>query len=155
MRRLPNPDRSGGSLPPAYDGHLVPTEAQMRRLREMPPNGPVLVLSLNRYRDFAADPMTGEQKDGRDVFQPYFRRTLSAFSRLGAKILWMGHSHGSLMGSLDMPGWHDIMAVSYPSYDAVTRMVQNPGLQSKMRYRVAALDASWIVMGPLVASSTG
>ena len=155
MRRLPNPSRSGGSLPPEFDGHLTPSDAQLRKLRALPPNGPVLVLSLNRYRDLATDPMTGEQKSGRDVFQPYFRRTVSSFSRLGAQILWMGHSRGSVMGSLDMPGWHDIMAVSYPSYDAVARMVQNPGLQSNTGYRVAALDASWIVMGPLVASSTG
>jgi len=153
MRRLPNPSRSGGSLPPAYDGSLIPNDAQLRTLQTMKYDGRVLVLSLNRYRDRAVDPMTGEEKNGRDVFQPYFRRTLSTFSRLGARIVWMGRARGVVTGSLDMPAWDDIMAVSYPTSDAVRRMIENPGLQSKARYRIAGLEASWIVMGPLVASN--
>lgn len=155
MRLLPNPSRTGGSLPPAYEGSLIPDAAQMRRLQTLQQDEPVLVLSLNRYRDRAVDPLTGEEKTGREVFQPYFRRTVSTFSRLGARILWMGHARGAVTGTLDMPIWHDIMAVSYPSYDAVSRMIENPGLQSKARYRIAGLDASWIVMGQLVASSEG
>jgi len=155
MRKLPNPSRTGGSLPPDYEGSLIPSDAQLRTLQTMQQEGPVLVLSLNRYRELAADPLTGEQKSGREVFQPYFRRTLGTFSRLGARILWMGHSHGVVTGSLDMPAWHDIMAVSYPSYDSVGRMIENHGLQSKARYRIAGLESSWIVMGPLVASSAG
>jgi len=155
MRRLPNPSRTGGSLPPAYQGSLIPNDAQMRRLQTLQQDEPVLVLSLNRYRDRAVDPLTGQEMTGREVFQPYFRRTLSTFSRLGARIVWMGHARGVVTGALDMPVWHHIMAVSYPSYDAVSRMIENPGLQSKARYRIAALDASWIVTGQLVASSEG
>lgn len=155
MRHLPNPTRSGGSLPPDYAGSLMPNDAQLHTLQTMKQEGPVLVLSLNRYRDRAADPMTGEEKSGRDVFHPYFRRMLSTFARLDARILWMGHSRGCLAGTLDMPAWHDIMAVAYPSADAVIRMIQNPGLQSKARYRIAGLQSSWIVIGPLVASSAG
>lgn len=153
MRRLPNPSRTGGSLPPEYEGKLIPSDAQRRTMQTAEQQGPVLVLSLNRYRDSAVDPLTSEEKTGRDVFQPYFRRTVATFSRLGARILWMGHSRGVVSGNLDMPAWHDIMAVSYPSYDDVSRMIENPGLQSKARYRIAGLDSSWIVMGPLVASS--
>ncbi len=155
MRRLPNPSRTGGSLPPDYEGSLIPNEAQLRMLQTTQQEGPVLVLSMRRYRDRAVDPMTGEQKTGREVFQPYFRRTLATFSRLGARILWMGQSRGLVTGTLDMPAWHDIMAVSYPSYSAVRRMIENPGVQSKARYRIAGLESSWIVMGPLVASSEG
>lgn len=155
MRHLPNPSRTGGSLPPDYEGNLIPNDAQLRTLQTMPHDGPVLVLSLNRYRDRAADPMTGMERSGREVFQPYFRQTLSTFSRLDARILWMGHSRGVVAGTLDMPAWHDIMAVAYPSADAVSRMIQHPGVQSKARYRIAGLDASWIVMGPLIASSAG
>jgi uncharacterized protein (DUF1330 family) len=153
MRRLPNPSRTGGSLPPDYEGDLIPSDAQLRSMHTMNQEGPVLVLSLNRYRDRASDPLTGVQQTGREVFRPYFRHTVAAFSRMGAHILWMGHSHGVVAGALDMPEWHDIMAVSYPSYDAVSRMIENPGLQSKARYRIAGLESSWIVMGPLVASS--
>jgi len=155
MRRLPNPSRAGGSLPPDYTGSLIPNDTQLHTIQTMKQDGPVLVLSLNRYRDRAADPMTGEKKSGRDVFHPYFRQTLSTFSRLDARILWMGRSRGVLTGTLDMPAWHDIMAVAYPSADAVRRMIQNPGLQSKARYRIAGLESSWIVIGPLVASSAG
>lgn len=153
MRRLPNPSRSGGSLPPAFEGNLMPSDVQLRTMQTMKHDGHVLVLSLNRYRELAVDPLTNEQKTGREVFQPYFRRALATFSRLGARIVWMGHAHGVVAGTLDMPMWHDIMAVSYPSYEAVSRMIENPGLQSNARYRIAGLDASWIVMGPLVASS--
>lgn len=155
MRRLPNPSRTGGSLPPDYEGSLMPSDAQLRTMQTMKQEGPVLVLSLNRYRERASDPLTGVQQTGREVFQPYFRRAVSTFSRMGARILWMGHSRGVVTGTLDMPPWHDIMAVSYPSYDAVSRMIENPGLQSKARYRIAGLESSWIVMGPLVASSEG
>lgn len=153
MRRLPNPSRTGGSLPPDYAGSVMPDDTQLRTLQTMRQEGPVLVLGLNRYRDRAADPMTGAQKTGREVFHPYFRRTLATFSRLDARIVWMGHSRGVVAGTLDMPDWHDVMAVSYPSYEAVSRMIDNPGLQSKARYRVAGLESSWIVMGTLVASS--
>jgi len=155
MRRLPNPSRTGGSLPPDYAGSLIPNDDQLRALQTIRQEGPALVLSLNRYRERAADPMTGKEMSGRDVFQPYHRQSLATFSRLGARIMWMGQSRGVVAGSLDMPAWHDIMAVSYPSYDAVGRMIENPGLQSKARYRIAGLESSWIVMGPLVASSAG
>lgn len=155
MRRLPNPSRTGGSLPPDYEGSLMPSDAQLRTMQTMKHEGPVLVLSLNRYRERASDPLTGVPQTGREVFQPYFRRAVATFSRMGARILWMGHSHGVVTGTLDMPAWHDITAVSYPSYDAVSRMIENPGLQSKARYRIAGLESSWIVMGPLVASSEG
>jgi len=155
MRRLPKPSRTGGSLPPSYEGSLIPSDAQMHRMRTLPQDEPVLVLSLNRYRDRAVDPLTGQSKPGREVFQPYFRRTLWTFSRLGARIVWMGHGRGVVTGTLDMPFWHDIMAVSYPSYDALNRMIENPGLQSKARYRIAGLESSWIVMSELVASSEG
>ena len=153
LRRLPQPSTTGGSLPPSHRGPLVPSDEQLSALTTLSEDEPVLTLSLNRYKDQAVDPLTGEQKSGREVFQVYFRRSLTTFSRVGAEVLWRGRVRGVVAGDLDMPQWHEAWAVSYPSFRAFNRMFQNARYRSKVGHRIAGLESSWIVMGQIAASS--
>ena len=153
LRGLPNPSASGGALPSSYVGGVVPNPEQLLKLQELPQGPPVLVFNLDRYPAKAVDPKTGEHKTGAEVFEPYFRRGLTTLSRLGARILWKGQYRGRISGQLEMPEWHDIRATLYPSLTAFRRLGQNPGFQSKLAYRIAGLEASWVVMGRMSASS--
>lgn len=147
LRMLPNPGASGGALPAAYVGGVVPNPEQLLKLQVLPQDAPVLVFNLDRYPAKAVDPKTGEQKTGAEVFEPYFRRGFTTLSRLGGRILWKGEYRGRISGQLDMPEWHDIRLTLYPSLAAFRRLGQNPGFQSKIAYRIAGLEASWVVMG--------
>lgn len=153
LRMFPNPGASGGALPASYVGGVVPNPEQLLRLQVLPQDAPVLVFNLDRYQAKATDPKTGESKTGAEVFEPYFRRGLTTFSRLGARVLWKGQYRGRISGELEMPEWHDIRATWYPSLAAFRRLGQNPGFQSKIAYRIAGLEASWVVMGQVSASS--
>jgi uncharacterized protein (DUF1330 family) len=107
-----------------------PAGQDLKRLLAEDDGRPVVMLNLLR---FAAG--------GRERYAEYARRIVPFLDRVGAEILYGGDCATTLVA----PGSHDwdaVLLVRYPSREAFSRMVADPGYQQITGLRTMALDAA-------------
>ena len=93
------------------------------------PGGPVVMLNLLRFR---------RDEDGRTSYAAYLAHFRAYAEPRGAEILYLGEGHTALVAE-DGQAWDAVLLVRYPSRQAFSDMVADPGYQEGTRLRTSAL----------------
>jgi uncharacterized protein (DUF1330 family) len=110
----------------------------LKAFQNLPPGEPVVMINLLKFKE-------GE---GRDRYLQYTREVQPHLERVGGVLRYAGTSPAHVIGDGETPWWDAILVVEYPSPQAFTDMVTDPGYQQVHEHRAAAL-----VQGDLVATS--
>jgi uncharacterized protein (DUF1330 family) len=105
-----------------------PTGKDLKRFLAEDPGGPVVMLNLLRF-----DPAK------REGYQEYAQRIQPFLDEIGAKIVYVGDCSSLLVGP-DTHDWDSVLLVRYPSRQAFSSMVANPGYQQITGLRTESLS---------------
>jgi uncharacterized protein (DUF1330 family) len=114
--------------------------------REVPPDTPIVMLNLLRFREEADYPAGSGHApcSGREAYARYSGHAAVAVAKAGGDLVWSGavQSH-----PIAPPGerWDEVLLVRYPSVAAFLGMVMDPEYQRQSVHRTAALDDSRLV----------
>jgi uncharacterized protein (DUF1330 family) len=92
------------------------------------PGGPVVMLNLLRF----------EHEDGRASYAAYLAHFRAHAESRGAEILYLGDGSTALVAE-DGQAWDAVLLVRYPSRQAFTDMVADPGYQEGTHLRTQGL----------------
>jgi uncharacterized protein (DUF1330 family) len=107
---------------------IDPRGADLKRLMQEDPGGPVVMLNLLRFT-----------AGGRESYEEYAAALSENFlARYGAEVLYAGDGSTVLAAE---PGqeWDAVLLVRYPSREAFSRMVADPDYQQVTHLRSEAL----------------
>ena len=107
---------------------IDPRGADLKRLMQEDPGGPVVMLNLLRFTP-----------EGRERYEQYAAALSDTFlERYGAEVLYAGDGSTVLAAE---PGqeWDAVLLVRYPSREAFSRMVADPDYQQVTHLRSESL----------------
>lgn len=118
-----------------------PPEAALDALRAQDPGVPFVMLNLLRFAP-----------DGRASYEEYSSRAAVFLKRYGGELLYAGDGDTPLVAE---PGqaWDAVLLVRYPSREAFSRMVADPGYREITPLRTRALTEA--VLQPTVPWTRG
>jgi len=97
----------------------LPVHVNEALVRDLPDNGPVVMVNFLRFRDQSAD----GDGTGWDAYLRYSANTAPLIKALGGAILWSGKPEGVAIGPPSTVLWDYIVLVRYPSRAAFLDMV--------------------------------
>jgi uncharacterized protein (DUF1330 family) len=136
------------SAPHADLARTEPSDAQLAELASHRPDGPIVALNLNRYRERAAYPPGTPDADvsGREAYLRYGIVALQAILSTGGRILWATEGRNVAIGSGDEM-FHEVVAVWYPSRAAFLTLHHYPGYREAFElHRRASLECAVLLM---------
>jgi hypothetical protein len=100
----------------ADEHHAEPRPAQLAALAAISPDGPLVALNLNRYRERAAYPAGTPDADvsGREAYLRYGLVAVAAIKSVGGRVLWATAGRQLAIGC-DHDVFQEVVAVWYPS----------------------------------------
>ena len=120
-------------------GGITSNEDQTARLRkraESSPGLPLVMLNINRYHS-AIDFPNGE------IYRAYMAAIQHSVEAVGGSVLWRAEVEGSVVGDLD--GFHEVLAVWYPTHDAFLTLPTADGAKEMFRYRRTCVESAHII----------
>ncbi|WP_036766897.1 DUF1330 domain-containing protein [Parvularcula oceani] len=124
--------------------HIDPTREAFHALAEKEIEGPVQMLNLLRFRDFAAyaeGQAPKEKMTGAEAYAEYARVSAAFFKKVGGHMAWSGKPVAGVIGPGD-ERWDAGFIAEYPSKDAFIGMVKDEGYQAIVHHRQAAVEDS-------------
>jgi uncharacterized protein (DUF1330 family) len=115
-------------------------------MQKVPAQGPLVMLNLLKYREYADYPEAGDTQSvtGREAYERYRRGVVPILQNIGARMLWMGQAHASLIAP-ESETWDDAFLVHYPSKEAFLRMIASREYKDIVMHRMAALEDSRLI----------
>ncbi|MUL41770.1 DUF1330 domain-containing protein [Streptomonospora sp. PA3] len=104
-----------------------PSGSDLARMLEEDPGGPVVMLNLLRFAP-----------GGRAAYAEYSRQAAPFLRKYGGEVLYAGDGAPPLVAE-DGQDWDAVLVVRYPSREAFSRMVADPGYQEITHLRSGAL----------------
>ena len=108
-----------------------PRGADLKQMLLEDDGGPVVMVNLLRFRPAG----------GQDTYRNYLSEAKPYLEEAGARVLHAGSMSTKLVGS-DEAKWDAVLVVEYPSRQAFSAMVADPGYQHAARLRTEALSAA-------------
>lgn len=126
--------------------HIEPTQAQGAAFFGNPPDGPVVMLNLLRFRqtaDYSAHPELAPESpiSGAEAYQRYTQHTLPFLQESGGEVLFMGNGGHCLIGPTD-ERWDLVLLVRHKSASVFLEFAQNQAYLAGLGHRTAALEDS-------------
>ena len=110
----------------------------LKALAALPPDEPFVMINLLKFNP----------DGGRQRYLQYTRETGPHLQRVGGEVRYFGTMPVNVIGDGERPWWDAILVVEYPSPQAFTDMVTDPGYQEVHEHRAAALEK-----GDLIATA--
>lgn len=118
---------------------IHPNPEQLAQLQTYPKNTPVVMVNILKFK---AQTEAGET--GQEAYARYFKNAGPFVAKSGAKLVWKGRVHTSLIGNAgNQP--QIIFLVEYPSVDHFMAMVTNPDYQKITADRSMALEYGGLI----------
>ncbi len=135
--------------------YLDPTDESVVRLLERRIDGPVTMLNLLRFRewaDYSAFPEAApsEPISGGEAYDRYMDHTMPFLTATGGSVVFLGVGDFSLVGPSE-ERWDLVMAVRQQSVASFLEFASNPDYMAGVCHRTAALTDSRLF--PLVERS--
>ncbi|GAA4917094.1 DUF1330 domain-containing protein [Streptomonospora salina] len=118
-----------------------PSGADLARLLDEDPGGPVVMLNLLRFAP-----------GGRPAYEEYSRKAGRFLKKYGGEVLYAGDGASPLVAE-EGQDWDAVLVVRYPSREAFSRMVSDPEYQEITHLRSGALSEA--VLQPTVPWGSG
>lgn len=118
---------------------VSPTNAQISELQNYPQNTPLVMLNILRFKERANSDETGQE-----VYTRYFKNATPFVEKYGAKLIWKGQVHSTVIGDSDNQP-HIVFLVEYPSANHFFAMISNPGYQKIAGDRSLALEYGGLI----------
>jgi uncharacterized protein (DUF1330 family) len=126
---------------------INPTPEQVKEFAAQVPDGqPLVMINLLRFREWADYPpgTRTEKHTGQEAYELYSQHALGYLAKVGGRPIWRGDTRYSLIAPSN-ERWDEAILVRYPSRGAFERMVADPGYQSGLYLRTAALADSRLI----------
>ena len=107
-----------------------PSGADLKRFLTEDPGGPVVMLNLLKLAE-----------GGREGYERYAEAIGPFLATYGAQVVYVGDCSTSLVAP-PAHDWDAVLLVSYPSREAFSRMVADPGYQEITALRSASLSSA-------------
>jgi uncharacterized protein (DUF1330 family) len=127
---------------------IEPTEAQLAAIAAHRPDGPIVALNLNRYRERAAYPAgtADSNVSGREAYLRYGMVALAAIRSTGGKVLWASAGRQVAVGA-EPDCFDEVVAVWYPSRAAFLALEKYPGYRQAFElHRRAAIERAIVLL---------
>jgi len=121
---------------------LYPTAEQVQALLAGPPDGPVVMLNLLRFRPTADPP--DDALSGEEAYRRYAEKMIAFVESKGGRLLWTGRVDSQVIGSgaaqFTMAG-----LVEYPSRRVFLEIAGDPYVHEIGAHRAAGLEGQWLL----------
>lgn len=128
--------------------HVSPEDDRLAVVAASSDDGPVVMLNLNRYREFAEypedHPNAGAGRTGREAYLSYGAVAYGAIKAVGGEILWATDASEVVIGC-DHDAYDEVVAVWYPSRTAFLSIAQVPGYPESHVHRDAAVAQATLI----------
>lgn len=133
--------------------YIDPTPEAARAFFSSAEEGPVVMLNLLRFReyaDYSAAPKLApdEPITGARAYRRYMAHAAPFVEAAGGEVLFSGTGGANLIGPSD-ERWDHVLLVRYPSANAFRKFTSDPGYLAGLGHRSAALADSRLL--PLTA----
>jgi uncharacterized protein (DUF1330 family) len=95
-----------------------PHELNEALIRNLPDQGPVVMVNMLRFREVSAD----GDGTGWDAYLRYSRMVMPLIKARGGGVVWAGRGEGVAFGNAAEAGWDYVVLVHYPSRAAFLDM---------------------------------
>ncbi|MEM6414095.1 MAG: DUF1330 domain-containing protein [Pseudomonadota bacterium] len=127
---------------------LFPSDRQTSALLASAEDGPVHMLNMLRFNEFAAyptdHPNAGKGLTGADAYALYGEGSAPIFKRVGGSIIHSWVPEVLVIGPEDEQ-WDRIFVACYPSKSSIIAMFRDPSYQKLVPHRTAALKTSRLI----------
>lgn len=121
--------------------HLIPSSEQIKALMDYPPNTPVVMVNILKYK---AKSGKGDES-GRDAYKRYMKNVLPFLAAAGGKVVWKGEVQHMVIGdSENAPD--TILLVEYPSVQHFLGMATSEEYLKIAGDRKIALEYGGLIM---------
>lgn len=121
---------------------IYPTAEQIQELLAGPPDTPVVMLNLLRFKERADAPDEG--LSGQEAYARYAEAMRKVVASHGGRFLWVGRVDSLVIGETD-ERFDAVALVEYPSRKVFTEATQDPRVQEIGVHRAAGLEMQWLV----------
>ena len=121
---------------------IYPTPEQFKTLLAGPPDQPVVMLNLLRFKERAGAPDEG--LSGAAAYDRYGREMRKIVESHGGRILWSGRVDSMVIADVE-PGYHAIALVEYPSRAKFVEVAQSAEVAAIGVHRAAGLESQWLI----------
>ena len=116
--------------------------ARLEKLAEASEGKPLVMLNINRYRPEVNFP-AGQS------YISYMEAITHSVEAIGGSVLWRAEVQGSVVGNLE--GFHELLAVWYPSHKAFLDLPNADGAKEMFRYRKTCVEEAHILELPEIS----
>jgi uncharacterized protein (DUF1330 family) len=113
---------------------VSPTKTQLAKLQAYPQNTPLVMVNILKFKA-----QTTTNETGQEVYERYLKNATPFVEKSGAKLIWKGQVHNSVIGDSDKQP-HVVFLVEYPTVNHFFAMVSNPEYQKIASDRSIALE---------------
>jgi uncharacterized protein (DUF1330 family) len=121
---------------------IHPTPEQLETLLEGPPDPPVVMVNLLRFKPRADAPDAGVS--GVEAYERYGGAMRKLVESHGGRILWTGRVDSIVITDGDA-GYHAVALVEYPSRRKFVEIAQSAEVAAIGVHRAAGLESQWLI----------
>jgi uncharacterized protein (DUF1330 family) len=121
---------------------IYPSKDQIEELLAGPPDTPVMMLNLLRYKPEAEGGDAGVS--GRESYARYGAEMQKIVESYGGRIVWTGSVDSLVIGETDEE-FHAVALVEYPSRKVFVECIGDPRVQEIAPHRANGLEMQWLV----------
>jgi uncharacterized protein (DUF1330 family) len=123
---------------------LKPTGEQIKALVNSELEGPVVMLNLLKYAEWATGDAAATGITGEQSYEKYGQEVQSHLAEVGARLLWRGRADSVVIGG-EADDWDEVLLVEYPSRKAFLQMVSQKDYEKTSEHRTNALADSRLI----------
>lgn len=119
---------------------------QIAALEALPPDRPIVMLNLLRFREQASYAASRPEPScsGREAYRRYSGTAVKTLAAVGGHLLLGGTAGTPVIAPAD-ERWDQVLLVRYPSSNAFLSMMAMPEYQAAVHHRMAALEDSRLI----------
>ena len=121
---------------------IYPTREQLETVLAGPPDQPVVMVNLLRFRPAAEPPDEG--LSGEEAYRRYAEPMQRFVESRGGRVLWIGRVDSQVIGT-GGEGFHMIGLVEYPSRQTFVAIATDPHVEAIGVHRTAGLESQWLI----------
>ena len=122
---------------------IYPTAEQVQALLTGPPDRPVVMVNLLRFKPQADAPAEG--LTGQEAYERYAAAMRAVVESHGGRFLWAGSVDSMVIGEPDAAPFHVVGIVEYPSRRTFLEIAQSDRVREIGVDRAAGLESQWLI----------